>query len=56
MQSFYLSHGLLIPDALIAATALEYDWTLYTKNIRHFRGGYYEPDSLASSGGLSGKL
>jgi hypothetical protein len=37
MQSFSLSHGLLIPDALIAATALEYDGTLYTKNVRHFR-------------------
>jgi len=36
IESFYLSHGLLIPDALIAATALEYHWTLYTKNVRHF--------------------
>ena len=30
------SHGLLIPDALIAATALDYGVTLYTKNVRHF--------------------
>jgi predicted nucleic acid-binding protein len=37
MQRFYLSHGLLIPDALIAATALDYGITLYTKNVRHFR-------------------
>src|SRR2546426_4965080 len=27
MQSFFLSHGLLIPDALIAATALEHNLT-----------------------------
>ena len=37
MESFYLSHGLILPDALIAATALEHDLTLYTRNIRHFR-------------------
>ena len=36
IQRFYLSHGLLIPDALIAATALDYGVTLYTKNVRHF--------------------
>jgi hypothetical protein len=33
----FLSHGLLIPDALIAATALEFNLTLCTKNIRHFQ-------------------
>ena len=37
MESFYHSHGLHLPDALIAATALEYDLTLYTRNTRHFR-------------------
>ena len=37
MESFYLSHGLVLPDALIAATALEHDLTLYTRNTRHFR-------------------
>jgi len=37
MESFFLSHGLLIPDALIAATALEHGQTLHTKNARHFR-------------------
>jgi predicted nucleic acid-binding protein len=37
MNSFFLSHGLLIPDALIAATALELGLTLCTKNIRHFQ-------------------
>ena len=37
MESFYLSHGLTLPDALIAATAMEHDLTLYTRNTRHFR-------------------
>jgi len=36
METFFLSHGLLIPDSLIAATALEHGLTLYTKNVRHF--------------------
>ena len=37
VESFYLSHGLIMADALIAATALERNLTLYTRNIRHFR-------------------
>ena len=37
MRRYRLSHGLLLPDALIAATALEHGVTLYTKNVRHFR-------------------
>lgn len=37
MESFFLSHGLLIPDALIAATALEHRLMLHTKNVRHFQ-------------------
>jgi predicted nucleic acid-binding protein len=37
MESFFLSHGLLIPDALIAATALEKGLTLFSKNVRHFQ-------------------
>lgn len=37
MESFFLSHSLVIPDALIAATALEYGLTLYTKNVKHFQ-------------------
>lgn len=37
MESFFLSHRLLIPDALIAATALENGGTLYTKNVKHFQ-------------------
>jgi len=36
MQSFFLGHGLLIPDALIAATAFENGLVLYSKNTRHF--------------------
>ena len=37
IESFYLSHGLIMADALIAATALEHDLTLCTRNTRHFR-------------------
>jgi predicted nucleic acid-binding protein len=37
MESFFLSHRLLIPDSLIAATALNHGLTLYTKNTRHFK-------------------
>lgn len=37
VESFFLSHGLLIPDALIAATALEQGLLLYRKNTRHFQ-------------------
>jgi predicted nucleic acid-binding protein len=36
MEQFSVSHGLTIPDALIAATASEQGLTLYTKNLRHF--------------------
>ena len=37
IESFYLSHGLIMADALIAATAIEHNLTLYTRNTRHFR-------------------
>lgn len=37
VETYFLSHGLLIPDSLIAATALENEITLFTKNIRHFQ-------------------
>ena len=37
LREYRLSHGLLIPDALIAATALESGLRLATKNIKDFR-------------------
>ena len=37
METYFLSHSLLIPDSLIAATALENGFPLYTKNARHFQ-------------------
>jgi predicted nucleic acid-binding protein len=37
MESYFLSHGLILPDALIAATALEHGLCLYTKNVRHYQ-------------------
>ncbi len=37
VDAYHLSHGLLIPDALIGATAIEGDGLLYTKNVRHFQ-------------------
>lgn len=36
MEAFTLSHGLLLPDALIAATAIEAGIPICTRNIRHF--------------------
>lgn len=37
IENYAKSHGLLIPDALIAASALELQMPLYTANIRDFR-------------------
>ncbi|HMV51087.1 MAG TPA: PIN domain-containing protein [Blastocatellia bacterium] len=37
LKLYRLSHGLLIPDALIAATALEHNELLISKNQRDFR-------------------
>jgi hypothetical protein len=37
VESFCLSHGMQIPDALIAATASQHGLPLYTKNVRHFQ-------------------
>lgn len=37
MEAYSLSHGLDIPDALIAATALEQGLNLHTLNVRHFQ-------------------
>lgn len=34
--TFHLSHGLAIPDALIAATAIVHNLTLITHNAKHF--------------------
>jgi predicted nucleic acid-binding protein len=37
LYDYSLAHGLGIPDALIAAIALEGEHTLVTSNLRHFR-------------------
>ena len=37
MERYCLSHKLAIPDALIAATALVNDMSLYTLNLKDFR-------------------
>lgn len=37
LHSYRLSHGLLIPDALIAATALFFECPLISKNQRDYR-------------------
>jgi predicted nucleic acid-binding protein len=37
METFSLSHGLKIPDAIIAATARFHDIPLYTLNSKDFR-------------------
>lgn len=36
LERFRLSHGLLIPDALIAATAAQRSYPLLTRNRKHF--------------------
>lgn len=37
LEAYSLSHGLDIPDSLIAATALVNDLQLYTRNLKHFK-------------------
>jgi predicted nucleic acid-binding protein len=37
LQDYFLSHGLLIGDALIAATAIAHEIPLLSKNQRDFR-------------------
>ena len=37
LEKYRLSHGLLIPDALIAATAIENNESFITKNQKDFR-------------------
>ena len=36
MEEYTLSHHLMLPDALIAATCLEAGVSLLTRNVRHF--------------------
>lgn len=37
LNTYHLSHGLAIPDALIAATSLETGIKLFTYNVRDFK-------------------
>jgi predicted nucleic acid-binding protein len=37
LRQYRLSHGLLIPDALIAATAINFNIPLLTKNQSDYR-------------------
>ncbi|MCB9232681.1 MAG: type II toxin-antitoxin system VapC family toxin [Bacteroidia bacterium] len=37
IEKFSLSHGLQIPDAIIAATSLAYEIPLFTYNLKDFR-------------------
>jgi tRNA(fMet)-specific endonuclease VapC len=37
LEEYHLSHGLKIPDAIIAATARYHDIPLYTFNLRDFK-------------------
>jgi predicted nucleic acid-binding protein len=37
VEAYFLSHGLLIADAFVAATAIDLDIPLLTKNQRDYR-------------------
>ena len=37
IDKYSSAHGLLLADAMIAATAISYDLTLVTYNLKHFR-------------------
>ncbi len=37
IKDYHLSHGMDIPDSLIAATALTHGLSLFTKNIKDFK-------------------
>ena len=37
IEKYRLSHGLLIPDAIIAATALTFNLKLFTYNLKDFK-------------------
>lgn len=36
-EKYYLSHGLLIPDAIIASTAITFNFKLFTYNLKDFK-------------------
>ena len=37
LKDYKLSHGLALPDAIIAATAVVLQFRLYTYNIKHYK-------------------
>ena len=37
LEKYNLSHGLLIPDAIIAAIAITFDFRLFTYNVKDFQ-------------------
>ncbi len=37
LEEYYLSHGLNIPDSLIAGTVLFYQYIFFTRNLKDFR-------------------
>jgi hypothetical protein len=37
IESYKLSHGLLIPDAIVAATAISLNLEFYSRDVRHFK-------------------
>jgi len=37
IEKFRLSHGLLIPDAIIAATSITFNLKLFTYNLKDFK-------------------
>lgn len=37
VEAYALGYGLLIPDAFIAATAIDNNIILYTRNVRHYK-------------------
>lgn len=37
VEKYSLSHKLSLPDALIASTAIEYDISIYTLNLKDFK-------------------
>ena len=37
LRQYRLSHGLLVADSLIAATACNQNWALVTKNQKHYK-------------------